>query len=91
LFAHGDRSDAAPPPDEPAVLIFLDPPYRFLREQPERLATLAERFTRHLAPDGFVVFRHDANARLALRALDVADTRSYGGMTIEFLRVGRGP
>jgi 16S rRNA G966 N2-methylase RsmD len=75
-----------PPPAEPATVIFLDPPYRFLHEQPERLTNLAERLIDHLAPDGLVSFRHDADDRLALPPLEPADVRTYGGMTIELLR-----
>ena len=66
-------------------LIFLDPPYRFLNEQPDKLVKLAEAFTSHLAPDGLVIFRHDAKDRLSLPPLNVVDTREYGGMTLEFL------
>lgn len=78
--------DATPPPAQRAAVIFLDPPYRFVHQQPERLRTLAERFALHLAPDGLVVFRHDANDRLNLPALQLEDTRTYGNMTLEFLR-----
>jgi len=77
-------------PIEGATLIFLDPPYRFLREQPERLVTLAERLARHLSPEGVVVFRHDAADQLALPALEKADERTYGGMQIDLLRCPRG-
>ncbi len=70
----------------PIDLIFLDPPYRFLGEQPAAIVKLAERFAEsHLSPDGLVVFRHDANDHLALPALNVVDQREYGGMVIEFL------
>src|SRR4051812_32560898 len=64
-------------PAEPAGLIFLDPPYRFLKEQPERLVTLAERLADHLAADGLVVFRHDAADQLALPPLVQEDVRTY--------------
>ena len=76
---------ATPQPADPATLIFLDPPYRFLTERPEKLQGLAERLAAHLSPDGYVVFRHDAGDRLDLPALTVADVRTYGGMTLEFL------
>jgi 16S rRNA (guanine966-N2)-methyltransferase len=72
-----------------ANLIFLDPPYRFLNNQPEKLQQLAERFAGHLAPDGLVIFRHDAKDALSLPALNVVDTREYGGMTLEFLTARR--
>jgi len=68
-----------------ADLIFLDPPYRFLREKPEDLIKLAERFRQHLNPVGMVIFRHDAADALVLPPLRVADVRTYGSMTLEFL------
>ena len=68
-------------------IVFLDPPYRFLRERADELRRLAEGIaSRHLAPGGVVVFRHDARDALALPALTVADRREYGGMVLEFLR-----
>ncbi len=68
-------------------LIFLDPPYRFLREKSDALVRLAQRAAdRHLAPGGTVVFRHDAADRLELPALERYDQRDYGGMTIELFR-----
>ena len=76
---------AAKPP-EGATLIFLDPPYRFLREQPDRLVTLAGRLAEHLSAEGLVVFRHDAADQLALPPLIQADVRTYGGMQIDLLR-----
>ena len=75
-----------PPPAEPARIIFLDPPYRFLHDHPDRLLKLAEKLHAHLAPDGLVSFRHDAADRLALPPLEVADTRTYGNMSLELLR-----
>ena len=73
-----------------ADVVFLDPPYRFLREQPEQLCTLAAQLVRrHLAPDGVIIFRHDVNDALTLPELTVADTRTYGGMTLEFLHAGQ--
>jgi len=78
---------AAPRPVLPADVIFLDPPYRFVRDRPDDLRRLAEQFTRsHLAPAGTVVFRHDAADALELPALHRYDQRDYGGMTLEFLR-----
>jgi 16S rRNA (guanine966-N2)-methyltransferase len=68
-------------------VIFLDPPYRFLRERPEPLRQLATLMaTRHLAPDGTLVFRHDADDALELPSLSPYDVRTYGGMTLNFLR-----
>src|SRR5688500_4792426 len=54
--ARGDAGQSAG-----ADLIFLAPPYRFLRERPVDLRRLATVFvTAHLKPDGTVIFRHDA-------------------------------
>jgi 16S rRNA (guanine966-N2)-methyltransferase len=70
-----------------ADLIFLDPPYRFLRERQPDLQRLATRFAEaHLKPGGTVVFRHDANDQLELPGLTRSDMRTYGGMTVEFLQ-----
>jgi 16S rRNA (guanine(966)-N(2))-methyltransferase RsmD len=72
----------------PATLIFLDPPYRFLRERATDLQALARQLAeRHLAPDGTVIFRHDVADALDLAPLRATDTRTYGGMTVEFLRL----
>ena len=71
---------------ERANLIFLDPPYRFLKDHPEKLRKLAETITRnHLAPQGLVIFRHDAQDELELPALKTIDRREYGAMMLEFL------
>ncbi|HLL89757.1 MAG TPA: 16S rRNA (guanine(966)-N(2))-methyltransferase RsmD [Tepidisphaeraceae bacterium] len=80
---------AAPrPPDTlRADVIFLDPPYRYLREKPDALrqwAALA--VASHLTPGGWVVFRHDAADALNLPPLTLDDRRDYGGMIVEFLR-----
>jgi 16S rRNA (guanine966-N2)-methyltransferase len=70
-----------------ADLIFLDPPYRFLRERPEDLRRLATLFvTAHLEPTGTVIFRHGAGDQLELPGLSRTDLRTYGGMTLEFLQ-----
>ena len=81
--------DAEPPvPAEGrADVVFLDPPYRFLRERPDDLRRLAGRMAeRHLAEGGVVVFRHDAADQLELPGLVVDDERTYGGMALKFLR-----
>lgn len=91
LFGWFDGSPA-PPPDARADVIFLDPPYKFLRDRPDDLRRLAGNMTtRHLQPDGVVVFRHDKADTLALPGLRVADERAYGGMTLEFLRAAAEP
>jgi 16S rRNA (guanine966-N2)-methyltransferase len=77
---------ATSPPDVKAGLIFLDPPYRFLRERADELRQLATQMSRHLAADGLMVFRHDAGDALALPNLSVEEVREYGGMAVELLR-----
>jgi 16S rRNA (guanine966-N2)-methyltransferase len=74
------------PEAEPkADVIFLDPPYRFLRERPDALQALAGQLAQQLAPDGVLVFRHDAADALALPPLAQIDRRTYGGMVVELL------
>ena len=73
-----------------ASLVFLDPPYRFLREKPDALRSLAlDLAARHLAAGATVVFRHDAADALSLPPLVQTDLREYGSMAVEFL--GREP
>jgi 16S rRNA (guanine(966)-N(2))-methyltransferase RsmD len=69
-----------------ADLIFLDPPYRFLRERPADLQQLAQRLAaEHLAPGGVVIFRHESTDALTLPPLERFDLRTYGQMAIELL------
>jgi len=76
---------AANRPSDRADLIFLDPPYRYLRENPDQLRKLAESIAEnHLASDGWVIFRHDVRDELGLAPLKVVDRREYGGMVLEF-------
>jgi 16S rRNA (guanine966-N2)-methyltransferase len=71
----------------PADVLFLDPPYRFVRERPDALRDFAAgAASGHLAPGAVVVFRHDANDSLDLPPLVRTDQRTYGGMILEFLR-----
>ena len=75
-------------PQHKADVVFLDPPYRFLRERPEDVQRLASTIAaHHLAPAGTVVFRHDARDELPLPGLAETDRRTYGGMTLRFLAV----
>jgi 16S rRNA (guanine966-N2)-methyltransferase len=83
----GGAADAVVKP----TVVFLDPPYRYLKERPEQLEKLAAGVARHLAPDGVVVFRRDAKDRLTLPGFAVAEEREYGGMVLEFLRVPNVP
>ena len=66
-------------------LFFLDPPYRFVRERSDDLRRLVTQLHEYM-DDPVVVFRHDARDALDLPGLAVADKRTYGGMTVEFLR-----
>ena len=73
-------------PGEKVQVVFLDPPYRFLKERPDDLRRLASRVAAdHLSADGMVVFRHDTRDELALPLLELRDRREYGGMVLEFL------
>jgi 16S rRNA (guanine966-N2)-methyltransferase len=68
-------------------IVFLDPPYRHLKEQPNALQRLAKLIVlHHLRPSGTLVFRHGAADALELPALRSYDSRTYGGMMVEFLR-----
>jgi 16S rRNA (guanine966-N2)-methyltransferase len=69
-----------------ADLVFLDPPYRFLTEEHEKLRSLSAHLIHHLNDDAIVVFRQDARDQLELPELTPYDQRTYGGMTLEFLR-----
>lgn len=91
----GDRSAVVTqdifrwPPGEdgprPTVdLVFLDPPYRFLKERSEPLQRLATSLAHRLKDGGRIIFRHDARDQLDL-GLPVLDRREYGGMVLEFL------
>jgi len=70
-----------------ADIVFLDPPYRFLRDRLDEILQLALNLTHsHLKPESIVVFRHDGADKLPLPNLDPFDVREYGDMTIELLR-----
>jgi 16S rRNA (guanine(966)-N(2))-methyltransferase RsmD len=78
--------DASAAPDQKADLVFLDPPYRFLRERPDHLKSLAtEMVERHMKSSGMLIFRHDTRDQLQLPPLKHLDERTYGEMTIELL------
>jgi 16S rRNA (guanine966-N2)-methyltransferase len=85
------RSLAHPPANgRRAQVVFLDPPYRFLREKPQELLGLAAGLVEHhLHHEGLVVFRHDKQDSLSLPPLAQVDVRHYGSMTIEFLRLAQ--
>jgi 16S rRNA (guanine(966)-N(2))-methyltransferase RsmD len=70
-----------------ADIVFLDPPYRFLRDHSDEILQLALHLTHnHLRDDGIVVFRHSSADSLELPNLARYDLRQYGEMTIELLR-----
>ena len=75
-----------PADDVRSAVIFLDPPYRFLRERPAELQELAGRLGERLTTEGVLVLRHDSNDRLDLPTLTLADERRYGGMLLKFYR-----
>lgn len=76
-------------PARKADIVFLDPPYRFLREKPADLRSLVSSIVEHhLDPAGVIVFRHDAADSLSFPDAPCADERQYGSMTVELLRVG---
>jgi 16S rRNA G966 N2-methylase RsmD len=67
-------------------IVFLDPPYRFVKERPADLQRLTGVLAEYyLNPDSTLVFRHDANDALELPGLRLNDRRVYGGMMLEFL------
>lgn len=84
----GDLFRPFPPgPAGGAAWIFLDPPYRLLRERPDNLKVLAGRLVRdYLAEDGLLIFRHDSADSLELPGLQVADDRAFGGMRVRLLK-----
>jgi len=70
-----------------ADIVFLDPPYRFVRDRPDELIQLVFHLAHmHLKPGATLVFRHDANDKLELPKLNKTDEREYGGMVLEFYR-----
>jgi 16S rRNA (guanine966-N2)-methyltransferase len=70
-----------------ADIVFLDPPYRFLRDHSDEILQLALNLTHsHLQPQSVVVFRHDGKDQLVLPNLERFDLREFGEMTIELLK-----
>jgi 16S rRNA (guanine966-N2)-methyltransferase len=87
LFRWFADTPAVADADRPAI-VFLDPPYRFLREHPDALRQLAGHLVdRHLAAGGVVVFRHDLADELELPPLRLSERREYGSMAIDLLDV----
>jgi 16S rRNA (guanine966-N2)-methyltransferase len=68
-----------------ADIVFLDPPYRFLRDHSDEILQLALHLGHgHLRPGATVVFRHDVKDELPLPNLERFDRREYGDMALEF-------
>lgn len=82
IFKLASRFD----PPAPVGLLFLDPPYKYLREKPAELQALAAGLLPKLAEDGLIIFRHDTADELNFPGLQQADRRVYGSMTIDLLR-----
>lgn len=89
LFKWFDRATTRPITSNAtrADLVFLDPPYRFVRDRPDELIQLAFHLAHgHLKPDSTIIFRHDAKDSLDLPRLQRHDLREYGEMALEFLK-----
>jgi len=69
-------------------LVFLDPPYRLLRERPDDLRSLTDALRTHMSTGATLVFRHSAADALPLAGFQPWDQRTYGDMVIELLRAG---
>ena len=70
-----------------ADLVFLDPPYRFLRDRSDEILQLAMHMSHgHLKPNSTVIFRHGTDDELELPNLPRYDLREFGDMVIELLR-----
>lgn len=93
IFKWFERTNTRPATAGPigADLVFLDPPYRFVRDRPDELIQLAFHLTHmHLRPGALVIFRHDARDSLDLPNLNRIDEREYGGMKVEILEKSEG-
>ncbi len=84
--ATGSSATGSAPPWPAADVIFFDPPYRFVDDQPDQVRGLLLRLSRRLQPDGLIVFRHDAASHLDVPELRLDDRRTYGSMTLNLLR-----
>ena len=69
-----------------ATILFLDPPYRYLRERPADLRAAAGGIARHVADEGLIVFRHDAADELELPGFASTRTSAFGSMRVDWLR-----
>jgi 16S rRNA (guanine966-N2)-methyltransferase len=74
-------------PSRSVDLVFLDPPYRFVTDRPDDLRKLVDKLIEvHLSPSAIVMLRHDVKDTIDLPSLKKYDVRTYGGMTIDFLK-----
>ena len=68
-------------------LVFLDPPYRMLKEQSADLRKLAQSLAAEfMQQDALLIFRHRTDDELELPPLVRFDLRDYGSMVIEILK-----
>jgi 16S rRNA (guanine966-N2)-methyltransferase len=73
-------------------MIFLDPPYTFVREKAAELRSLTHSLAvYYLNTDGILIFRHDRSDTLDLPGLTVIDQRTYGSMAIDILQPAAAP
>ncbi len=88
----GGDSDSTPMHglDERADVIFLDPPYRYLNEQPRPLLDLAGKLANSACDQSVLCFRHDEADSLALPPWTLFRELKYGGMVIELMRLPEG-
>jgi 16S rRNA (guanine966-N2)-methyltransferase len=80
---------ATAPPERKIDLVFLDPPYEFLKSRCDELREAGVRIAKHLAEGGLVVFRHHIEDSLALALFSPVDVRDYGTMRIEILKFSK--
>lgn len=86
VLARDDGAGEVPPD-----VVFLDPPYPIVAEDPVRAAYRAQRLVQRLAPDGVVCF-HFRDGQLDLDDFDASlavDLRVWGTSAFAFLRAGR--
>lgn len=67
-------------------VVFLDPPYRHVREKTDVLDALIGRSVEAMKPDGLLVFRHDAaDDDVVISSARETDRRRWGQMTARLL------
>jgi 16S rRNA (guanine966-N2)-methyltransferase len=88
LRPEGELDEAGDPAERPPDVVFFDPPYAAVAEDPVRAATLARRLVARLAPAGVLCFHFRAGT---LDAQDFepdlqCDLRTWGSSAIAFLQ-----